>query len=356
MNSPAALGAAADALPGGASPAAHAAPPRLSVITPTFNRAGLLPACVESVRGSGVPDYEHVVIDDGSTDNTAAVAASLGPTVRYLRQDNAGPSDARNHGFRLSRGRYVAFLDSDDSWLPGVAPDLLALLERRPEVDVVFTDARVGNDQDGYRSLVEARGAERLVGLSGRAAGGGGRVFDVVPFFRLLTEFNWIFFGAAIVRREAFARSGGFDPGLNQAEDWDVCLRMAASSTFAYWPQPLAVYHTHPGERLSVNRDRMTRGFVQALRGARDRCADLAAAERRLVRSRLRDEMFGYAYLAYNRGDWAAARDRFAWQLRESGPDAAALAYWLLCLCPAWLRGGLRRLIRFARGPLGRAS
>src|SRR5579885_1516999 len=95
--------------------------PDLSVIIPAYNRAGFLPAVVDSLRAAGAGSLEILVVDDGSTDDTAAVAAALGPPVRYVRQANAGPAAARNHGFGLCAGRYVAFVDSDDEWLPGAA-------------------------------------------------------------------------------------------------------------------------------------------------------------------------------------------------------------------------------------------
>ena len=104
--------------------------PRLSVIVPAYKLADVLPRCVESVRAAGVPDVEVIVVDDDSPDDTAAVARSLG--VIYLHQANQRQSAARNAGAAIATGEYVAFLDNDDAWLPGVAAELLALLDRRP--------------------------------------------------------------------------------------------------------------------------------------------------------------------------------------------------------------------------------
>src|SRR5262245_52133033 len=92
-------------------------PVRLSVIVPAYNRATFLPGCVASIRAAGVSDMEIIVVDDGSRDNTAEVVASLGSDIRYVYQENQGLPAARNTGIRHSRGRYLAYLDSDDFWL-----------------------------------------------------------------------------------------------------------------------------------------------------------------------------------------------------------------------------------------------
>src|SRR5262249_57233370 len=114
-------------------------------IVPTYNRSAFVRACVGSLRACGVPDLEIIVVDDGSTDDTASVVGEMEGVV-YLSQKNAGPAAARNLGFGHSRGRYVAFLDCDDLWLPGVAGQVVGLLDRHSEVDLIFSDAKVGNE------------------------------------------------------------------------------------------------------------------------------------------------------------------------------------------------------------------
>ena len=93
-------------------------PPTVSVIIPTFNRCDYLSAAVNSVLGQSYRDFDLFVIDDGSTDRTSRVIKKYGDALTYIRQDNRGPSAARNRGIRASDGCLVAFLDSDDSWMP----------------------------------------------------------------------------------------------------------------------------------------------------------------------------------------------------------------------------------------------
>jgi glycosyltransferase involved in cell wall biosynthesis len=104
--------------------------PTVSVIIPTYNRGALLVEAVESALAQRRPPDEILVVDDGSRDDTAARMAAYGERVRYVRQANAGPSAARNHGFRLARGEYLALLDSDDLWTPDRLERQLEVLQR----------------------------------------------------------------------------------------------------------------------------------------------------------------------------------------------------------------------------------
>jgi glycosyltransferase involved in cell wall biosynthesis len=317
--------------------------PDLSVIIPAYNRAGFLPAVVDSLRAAGVGSLEILVVDDGSTDDTAAVAAALGPPVRYVRQANAGPAAARNHGFGLCAGRYVAFVDSDDEWLPGAAEGLAAQLDRHPEIDVLFTDARMGNRRDGFVSWIASAGQEAFAALPSREPEPGLRVLERGPLFRRMAERNPVFISCTVLRREAFAAAGGFDPTLCGAADWHLWLRMASRMTFAYRAAPLGIYTRHD-DCMSNNHDRMKHEFCLTLQKLLRPGALGPAGDRDWVRRRLRHHLFGYAYDAYDRGDREEARARFAELVRRGGPGPVGVAYWALCAIPAGWGDRLRRL------------
>jgi len=200
----------------------------------------------------------------------------------------------------------------------------------------------VGNDREGYRSWIEEAGQATFFELPHREPEPGFRVLEVVPFFRRLAARNAVFLGALITRREAFERVGRFEPALCGAADWELWLRMASRMTFGYWPEPLATYTRHD-DNMSSHHDRMKAEFCQALENVLRKCPHLAPPERAWVRARLRDQAFGLAYDAYDRGDFATARRRFAGQvLGGGGPAPRAALYWALSALP----GGMPRVVR----------
>jgi glycosyltransferase involved in cell wall biosynthesis len=319
------------------------AAPSLTCIIPTYNRSGYVRDCLAALRDSGVPDLEIIVADDGSTDETREVVASIRPSAKYYWQPNSGtPATARNAAFALSQGRYVGFLDCDDAWLPNAPARAVALLDRHPEVDVLFADARMGNPREGYVSWIEKAGQAVFFNLPHGEIEPGFRVLDRGPFFRRAAVRNPVFIGAAIMRREAFAAAGGFDPALRGAADWELWLRMAHRFTWGYMAEPLAVYTRHL-DNMSSDHEAMFGEFAQALRNVLAKC-DLSAEDRRLIRKQLTAQLYGHAYWAYDRGDLALARRRFAQYLRMAGPKPGAMAYWLACRLPFNLANRARRL------------
>ena len=123
--------------------------PLVTVVIPTYNRADYIAETIESVLSQTYRNIEVIVIDDGSTDGTAQVVAPFIPRVSYVQQENAERGASRNHGLRLARGKYVAFLDSDDVWLPTKVADDVAYLEARPDVGLIHTDASSSTQSAG---------------------------------------------------------------------------------------------------------------------------------------------------------------------------------------------------------------
>jgi glycosyltransferase involved in cell wall biosynthesis len=327
----------------------------LSVIVPTYNRSAMVQECVRLLQACGVPGLQILVVDDGSTDDTEEKVRALGDNVLYLRQRNQGPAAARNLGFQHSAGRYVAFVDSDDHWLPDVAAKIVGLLDRNPDVDAVFADAQfvwpdwLTRTRKMPASWLEFAAGEELYRLPYHEPEPGFRVFEGLPFFRRMAERNPVFISAVIMRREAFDGAGRFDPELRGAADWELWLRMASRLTFGCWPEPLAAYLRHDG-CMSDDSDHMKKEFWQALKRCRAKCTGLGPAEQDLLRRQERHALFGYAYDAYNRGKYREARVRFGTQLRECGFEARVTLLWALCALPPRLTEGLRKMKRvFAR-------
>ena len=119
--------------------------PTVSIIIPAYNTAPTLPRAIDSVLGQTFSDYEILVVDDGSKDDVNAAVAPYGERVRLIRQNNAGASAARNNGARHARGRYLAFLDADDYWLPGKLSRVAEEFEKHPDTGMVYHGLRQFN-------------------------------------------------------------------------------------------------------------------------------------------------------------------------------------------------------------------
>jgi glycosyltransferase involved in cell wall biosynthesis len=222
--------------------------PEVSIIIPCHNHAHYLPMAVNSVLAQTFPDWEAIIVDDGSTDDTAAVAAQVtDPRVRYLYQENRGLSAARNTGIRAAQGQYLAFLDSDDEWEPRFLEACKALLAASETIAAVVTLAR----------FIDENGAAlpRL----------GGQVLRPEGFRSRLIEGGFFPVHAVLVRAKAVRRAGLFDETLTSAEDWDLWLRITAEDgVMLSIPEPLARYRVSVGS-MSTNATRMHANRIAVL-------------------------------------------------------------------------------------------
>jgi len=326
----------------------NAVPVDVSVIIPTYNRSGFVRACIQGLRGCGLKNLEIIVVDDGSSDDTAEVVRQTDPQTVFVQQKNSGPAAARNNGYAHSRGRYVAFLDCDDEWLPDVPGRAVELLDRHPQVDLLFADAKMGSCEHGFESWIESGGQQAFFELPHAPVDDDFRILERGPLFERMAVRNPVFIGAVIMRREAFERAGKFDPQLCGAADWHLWLRMASMFTFGYLHRPLAIYLKHPGG-MSNDFDGMSREFCMTLEKLQNFPA-LSPAQRDHVRRRHLWHLFHYAYRAYNRGDYSTARKRFGQLLRRQPGSLRTWGYWGASLLPAGIVNWLRNRRRALRG------
>ena len=274
---------------------------KVSAIIPVFNGSATLRQAIDSVLDQNSRSIELIVVDDGSTDSTPAIIESYGARVQQIRQVNAGPAAARNAGVRTARGEYLAFLDADDRWLPGMLDRAIVILDSDPDCVMAYGNLLMV-DSDG-RSL-----AAYLI--SGE--------YTHAPSMEDILARMWpIMPSAALIRRSAFDACGGFVEDFRGAgfEDAFLWLRLREQGHFHYIPEVLAVWRfswfPKPLKVQPHRRDPET--FARLVRQR------YGVDPSRLVAARLRAprSILGYAGLkALQQGDRQSARRAFAGALR----------------------------------------
>lgn len=221
------------------------AEPFVSVIIPTYNRARYLAEAIESVLAQTYTAREVIVVDDGSTDDTEEVAGKFGDSILYHRQENAERSAARNTGFRLSRGSLIAFLDSDDLWLPSKLAEDVRSLQEHADVGLVYTNYSIVDAGGRHIKDVDARSHH-------------GRATDLVLSEGLAS------IGTHLIRREHIEAIGGFKEVRNLAEDWEFWVRLSLVTAFKHNAVRTAKIRTHAGNTMN-DAIAMHRGQIAAL-------------------------------------------------------------------------------------------
>lgn len=212
--------------------------PKISVIIPTYNRAHYIRFAIRSVLNQTFSDFELIIVDDGSIDNTRWIVNSFkDERIIYLpREVNKGPAAARNAGIKSSKGTLIAFLDDDDEGLPEKLECQVKVMEGNPEVGLVYA---------GYLKVDDKGKIINKINTTKKQC----------SFYDLIQQ-NPIMLGTVIVRRECFERVGLFDEDLYGTEDWDMWIRISKHFLFKSVNRPLTKYRVHKG---MISRDNYTR-------------------------------------------------------------------------------------------------
>lgn len=253
-----------------ADPPPPARAPRVSVILPTYNRERLLPRALDSALAQTLTDLEVLVVDDGSRDGTRAMLAErygAEPRVRVLAKANGGTASARNHGLDHARGEFVAFLDSDDAWLPGCLASQVAVLEAHPEASLSVCDAR-------YEGGWERQAATVFADPHFKAPLGLGSMF----------EGAWALPSCSLFRRTAL-ETLRFTRTYRHSEDTEFLFRFfAAGGRSVLNREVLAVYVKHDGSTGEAQKMDQVLGFAQDHLRMLDAYRHLAPDPRALAR------------------------------------------------------------------------
>jgi glycosyltransferase involved in cell wall biosynthesis len=261
--------------------------PAISVVIATFNRANFLPETLDSILAQSFQDFELIVVDDGSSDNTREAVEHYGSRVHYLHQPNRGPSAARNLGVAHAKAPWIAFQDSDDLSLPDHLESLYRCVQDVPGCGMVFGNGSyIGGPEHNRGTIIPAEKSRRL-------AEKGLCLSD-------LFEKSIVRLQAALISKKVYDAVGGHDESLRISMDLDLAFRIFMNSSVAYLDRPLFAYRKHEGNigrneelRLTENIrviEKLLRDFPEArdLLGGKTVARRLAYRYYRLAKGRWR--------------------------------------------------------------------
>lgn len=273
---------------------------KVSIVMPVYNQELYIGQAIQSVLDQTYPDFELIIIDDGSTDGTPDRIRTFTDTrIRYIFQDNQERSAARNLGLSMAKGTYVAFLDADDFWLPTYLERQVAELDARPECGLSHTWV-YDTDITGRPLRVGGDGASDAASHE--------------EFTRALLIENLMSSIAVVIRKECLESTGCFDTKLRQSEDWELWIRIALQYEVATIQQPLACYRHYNAfmPEREYNRG-IEKAHVYIINKTFARLQDSTLYA-------LRDEALGHAY-------WRAAWTNYALGRIEEGQRYLTKAY-----------------------------
>ena len=290
--------------------------PRVSVVTPTYNSAAYLASTVESVRAQTFADWELVLFDDGSLDDSVTVSkefSGMDPRIRVVLGKHGGIASARNGGFREThpQSEFITFLDSDDTWEPDALTLLLDALKTHPGCPAAHGLARAV-DLDGKQFV----GDNLTDFMRHRREIWEGRYRDVPisapTSFRAELVDNYVVTpGTSLIRRSLLDALGGFAPTLAVCEDWDMNLRIARRGGFALVNEVILNWRRHAGSVSNTTHKRWRKSYVSVLKRATrstENTAEQRQAAESLLLRKFRDTFAAASHEVAQRRVRAAAR------------------------------------------------
>lgn len=221
---------------------------RISAVIPAYNREKTIRRCIDSVVNQTVQPYEIIVVDDGSSDGTLEILEKeYSDKVRLIRQNHRGAQAARNLGILNAEGDYIAFLDSDDEWLPDKLELQIKVLQKNRDA-VIYGDYYVQTDWAGqapkvYKSTIKRTkaGTRKICRVNGKS----GYIYDEI------LRNSYCLFPMILTSKSNLIGIGLLDENVPSFQEWDTAIRLAKKCEFVYINKPFFVYHLHDGETIS---------------------------------------------------------------------------------------------------------
>lgn len=287
----------------------------VSVVVPTYNRARFIEEAVESILAQSLPPLEVIIVDDGSTDDTANVCARFHEPVRYIRRQNEGAAAARNAGIRAATGDWVAFCDSDDLWKPRKLQLQMAALAVTGAgwsftgFGLIDPDGRpVHTQKSGFAKAFEAEHFARWLDLKQVISASETLTIYHGDAFGMLFLGNVALTSTSVFSRELIDRAGLFDPTFWRAEDTEFFHRISAHSEVAIIMEPLVDYRVGHASIMTGDAAPFIEYTLRSIQEASLRRPKLTAAERAAFKEGRRQLRMRLAYARLSSLDRAGAR------------------------------------------------
>ena len=306
--------------------------PLVSIIMPTYNYGRFIADAIGSIMRQTVQDFEIIVVDDGSTDETPAILASLAnPRLTVVRQENAGTPAARNRGRSVARGAYISWLDADDTWRPNFLERHLAVLEAEPELGFTFSNF-VRHEDGAYLPGTQFDLVPRLRELPTRAArGGNARVIEMDTFAALGPCPDLPGWMQASLYRRSVMEGCMSKQGIRPAEDLYLILQIYARGMPTAFIDEVLVEVRRHGKNSYTNSDQIREAVLRTLHLV-DTDIALSAEQRAILHRRIGDEYLrrGWRHFWSHDADRARQyyRDALAW------PGTKLVAWTHLAMLP----------------------
>ncbi len=308
--------------------------PLVSIILPTYNGEQYIAETLKSVINQSYSNFEVLVINDGSTDNTLSLLENIDPRIKVISKKNGGIANARNKGLANVSGQYVAFLDHDDIWHPKKLALQVDYLLNNDDIAVVYSDFtrwEGGEANAFYDKAIEYSINDKYSGW----------------IYQELVMTNHVLFSTALFRKAVFDDVGVFNETLKIADDWDMAIRISRKYQFLQIVPSLVLYRVHP---LQTSRKVVAEDYESNCRqsiidryglvGPDGTRVDEIELNRRFFRS-----LFCHAYMNFRGGDPGIAARYFVKSLYRKPYDSKSW-FFLLCCLPLI---GKRYLLRFFR-------
>jgi len=303
---------------------------KISIIIPTYNYAQYICEAIESVLNQTYKDFEIIVVDDGSTDNTKEVIKPYLNKIKYIYQQNSGPSAARNRGIKEAKGEYIAFLDADDIWLAQKLELQIKFMEKEKEVGLIFSDMILFNEKGIIKNsfLKEKLFFNKLsikpLSFTEKV------IYDNV--FNALLQENFIPTNTVIVKKECFNKVGFFDKTLFSVEDRDMWLRIGLFYDIGFINSPLVLTRFHE-TNISANQELALKSRLKVMKKFLN-YSNLPIKSKKIIKQTINKIYFDLGYLYFTYEKFPLSRIYFRKFLKENPFIFKPWIYILLSVLP----------------------